>query len=416
MQNPRNPFTFLNEIGSSSSSSIYIPRTEIGSSSSTIQNPTKETGSSSSSRIVNPRRQNASYPRQTRVYRPSRIGKIIIDPIKNDSYLLKNEIGSSSNGTCRVYKALFSEYSEETKELTPSGYVTLKIINRIIFENECRELQRKIDVSEGYSTFINLIGLKNTFDTEELSCVSLPYMSHGSLRYILSTRPEKKLPEEFIAIVLKEVLIGLQDELHHNFNPRVHKTLNAGDIFVDINDANGEMLIKLAYEASVYDSEDISVEGNTNEEEDNSCSVPFLDPKRIARWGAAPEVLAEPKSDIWLLGITALELAYGVLPVRNREELDRIIKKIKKKKKRFPTSLEKLLVVKKKKKWRFKKAMGKLFKRKAFSKKFEKMVRQCLSKNPKKRPTAKQLLNSSFFTKQRDIERFRQFVLNVENN
>lgn len=66
-------------------------------------------------------------------------------------------------------------------------------------------------------------------------------MSHGSLCYILSTRLDKKLPEEFIAIALKEVLIGLQNELHLKIDSRVHKTLNAGGVFVDITDGNGKM-------------------------------------------------------------------------------------------------------------------------------------------------------------------------------
>ncbi|KAM3344052.1 serine/threonine-protein kinase BLUS1-like [Capsicum galapagoense] len=187
------------------------------------------------------------------------------------------------------------------------------------------------------------------------------------------------------------------------------------------------MLIRLAYEASVYDSEKINVEEDieedSNEEEAGSSSSAFLAPKGIAKWGAAPEVFGRendegvgPKSDIWLLGIMALELAYGELPVSTREDLDRLIKKLRKER-RFPRSLENMLIVNNRE-VTFKKAMN-LFKRKeeVFSEMFESTVRKCLAKKPKKRPTAAQLLDSytTFFT-QKDMERFERFVLNAENN
>ena len=59
---------------------------------------------------------------------------------------------------------------------------------------------------------------------------------------------------------------------------------------------------------------------------------------------------------------------------------------------------QKLLIVEKLKEWRFNK-------QKVFSEKFEKMVVKCLSKNPKKRPTAKQLLKISFFKKAREYRK-----------
>ncbi|PHT35848.1 hypothetical protein CQW23_23548 [Capsicum baccatum] len=358
-------------------------------------------------------------------YHPGKVGRTIIDPSRNDTYLLKEEIGSYSNGCCRVYRALYSEYMEDTAKLVDSGNVTLKVINRKIHESDCLELQRRIDASIEDRSYYTTIGIKKAFATEDLSCVSLPYMSQGSLRHILSTRQDKRLPEEFIAIVIKKVLAALRDEVHNGLLPRAHKTLSAGDIF--IHTTTGQMLIRLAYEASVYDSEKINVEEDieedSNEEEAGSSSSAFLSPKRIANWGAAPEVFGRendegvgPKSDIWLLGIMALELAYGELPVSTREDLDRLIKKLRKER-RFPRSLKNMLIVNNRE-VTFKKAMN-LFKRKeeVFSEMFEIMVRKCLAKKPKKRPTAAQLLDSytTSFT-QKDMERFERFVLNAENN
>ncbi|KAK6789924.1 hypothetical protein RDI58_013724 [Solanum bulbocastanum] len=56
-------------------------------------------------------------------------------------------------------------------------------------------------------------------------CVALPYMSEGSLSYILPTRFHNGLPEDCIAIALKQALLGLFD-LH--FSGLVHKRFSVG--------------------------------------------------------------------------------------------------------------------------------------------------------------------------------------------
>ncbi|KAJ8556131.1 hypothetical protein K7X08_022889 [Anisodus acutangulus] len=324
------------------------------------------------------------------------VGETIIDPNTHDTYLLNMVIGCScTNGLCRVYKALYTKYMENTTSI----FVTLKIVYQNLRESV--ELQLQINESIEFTPHSNLIGVKTTFISADhcFLCVSFLYMSQGSLRNILSTRP---LPEDYIAVVLKEVLVGLRDELH--VESRVHKTLNVGDIFVHIDDATEEISINLAFEASVYNVGEAS----------SSFSSSFLDVKSVYKWGAAPEVLGgenyTPKSDIWLLGITALELAYGDIRVRDYRDLEYIIEKIRKKK-RLPRSLEKLLI--NKKKGKFKKVLGS-FKRKekrVFSEDFENMVLACLCENPEERPTAHQLSNTPFFTTA--IERCKQFLLNA---
>ncbi|PHU03314.1 hypothetical protein BC332_28565 [Capsicum chinense] len=143
-------------------------------------------------------------------YHPEKVRRTIIDPSRNDTYLLKEEIGSYSNGCCRVYRALYSEYMEDTAELFNSGHVTLKVINRKIHESDCLEFHHRIDASIGDRSYYTTIGIKKVFATEDLSCVSLPYISQGYLRHIISTHQDKRFPEEFIAIVLRIVLAALR--------------------------------------------------------------------------------------------------------------------------------------------------------------------------------------------------------------
>ncbi|KAK6777417.1 hypothetical protein RDI58_024134 [Solanum bulbocastanum] len=147
-----------------------------------------------------------------------RLEQTITDPDTKDTYLLNSEIGSFSNGSCPVYRALFSNFLYGTGRPFPRGYVTLKIINQhCIFQPQNP----------------NIIRCMKTFIASNSLCVSLPYMFEGSLRSILSTRPEKKLPENFIPVVLKQVVVGLQTKVHVFCTPTLHKSLNAGDILVD---------------------------------------------------------------------------------------------------------------------------------------------------------------------------------------
>ncbi|KAF3612900.1 hypothetical protein FXO38_36534 [Capsicum annuum] len=238
-----------------------------------------------------------------------------------DTYYLEKEIGSLYGGRCCVYKALYSQYDKENDMHELAGVVTLKTIDLKLHKAEFNEFRSQSTIGLPYIPGANVIGSMRIFGSDSnLCCVSLPYMSEGSLLYILSTRTNKTLLEDFICVVLKgEVLVGLSDELHVEPNPRVHNNVNAGDIFVHIDDATA---------ASSFSS--------------------FLDLESISKWLTTPEVFGSkkdnsgPKSDIWLLGIMELELAYKVFPVRNREDLDRIIEKLRKK--RFPRLLEKLLI------------------------------------------------------------------------
>ncbi|TMW82219.1 hypothetical protein EJD97_006487 [Solanum chilense] len=343
---------------------------------------------------------------------------IITDPHNQDQYLLTSDIGSFSHGSGAVFKALYTEHRPDSEITAHSRWVTLKIIDMNDNESESRDLWRQGKTGLLDTPYGKIIGSRKIFsvvtnifsDNDELLCVVLPYMSEGSLRYILSTRPQKKLSEEFIFVVLKQVLIGLRDEIHVEFNPKVHKTLNAGDIFVHFDDATQEISIKLAYEVSVYDSE--------TQNQGNNRYAPFMNPKNIFRWGAAPEVYEKqnegksgPKSDIWLFGITALELVYGDLPVRNRVDFNYIVDEIRKKKK-LPNSLKKMMI---KRDGRFKEVMRNVVNRKkrVFSEEFEEIILACLRENPVNRPSADQLLNAPFFCDSND--RFKQYVLNGRN-
>ncbi|KAA8520568.1 hypothetical protein F0562_014824 [Nyssa sinensis] len=230
--------------------------------------------------------------------------------------------------------------------------------------------------------------------------VLMPHMRFGSLRYIMSSGFNNGLPEDCIAVALKETLLGL---CHIHVRRQLHRDITAGHIFVDDYPS-----IKLAFAASVYEH------GVSGESSSSERAI------TISKWAAAPEVFNSnneytDKADIWLFGITALELAYGRLGVSDRQTLESITNNITKKR-RLPNKLEDYQEGKKKGKEKasffkaFCAALGKGEER-AFSKSFQKMVASCLAEDPEDRPTLLELLEHEFFKNCKDIYYFLAVVM-----
>ncbi|XP_059636061.1 serine/threonine-protein kinase BLUS1-like [Cornus florida] len=181
------------------------------------------------------------------------------------------------------------------------------------------------------------------------------------------------LSEESIAVVLKQTLMGLS---HLHLNAQLHRDINAGHIF--FSHYHG---IKLAFAATVYEHD----YGN-HHLRNSTVSVSTV-------LAAAPEVFYSndnddkytQKADIWLIGITALELAYGGISVSGR-------KKLPPKKERGLSSFFKPLV-----KPCCGGGGGAADLSLEFSECFGKVVSKCLDTEPAQRPTTFELLEDEFF-------------------
>ncbi|KAL3337777.1 hypothetical protein AABB24_030084 [Solanum stoloniferum] len=386
-------------------------------------------------------------------YRPIP-GNIIIDTLTGTKYILQKVIG-----TCDfhfIYKACYYTVASTIEgRLLPTGYTTVKYIRPGYEVYKSKRAQQSMPNS-------NIIHVERwrIQDFRHGFCSALPYMSEGSLRYILSTRFHNGLPEDCIAIALKQALLGLFD-LH--FSDRVHKRFSAGNIYVNFKPRPvSNVEIKLGYAATIYESDletpvvlergpepgnqpYLSLKGK------NPGEPPILDLSLLSDWAAAPEVFHSKyydsddenrnpaksssryeddddysfKSDIWLVGIAALELAYGNLRISHREELEGVIRKIKRSR-RLPDKLEDVLEEyhEEEKKGKMKKVMGylkdkmKLVQNKRsnkFSKEFEELVLDCLCSSESKRPSVQDLLQRPFFRYAKNLKWFQRRVLYAKN-
>ncbi|KAL0379599.1 UNVERIFIED_CONTAM: Serine/threonine-protein kinase dst1 [Sesamum angustifolium] len=242
-----------------------------------------------------------------------------------DRYRIMHPIGTGSGGSLQVYKAAYiAEHSATYQSMAVQDiFVAVKYESIDPEPDVFMNLKAQVEKNGLIPDHQNLMGIRTAFFYEGFMCVVFPLMELGSMRSIMATQFPDGMPEECILVALREALKGLS---FIHAKGHVHKEITAGHIFF-----NGKPEIKLAFSASVFD---------LNEDEDQSSSLSsFLPAASIYDWAAAPEVLESNhmeytrEADIWLIGITALELVYGGLRVMNRETLEIMVTKINLKKK-----------------------------------------------------------------------------------
>lgn len=256
-------------------------------------------------------------------------------------------------GTCAaVYRAWCQSLGEE---------VAVKVVDLEWLSISFEEISREIQVMSR-SSHPNVVPLSTAFVQRENLWIVMPLLLGGSVRSLLDCSHLEGVPEDLAVYILWCVLNAL-DYFHGN--GQIHRDVKAANLMLD---SDGKVLLSdFGMMAWMEDAE---------EYEDDERHTFFGTPCWMA-----PEVMEQVrgydyKADIWSLGITAIELAQGLAPYFGYPPIKIYLLTLD----GSPPSMSDAASAK-------------------FSSIYKDFVSACLQKDPKLRPTAKELLQHPLFAR-----------------
>jgi len=246
-------------------------------------------------------------------------------------------IGKGSFGS--VYRA---------EDPSTGQQVAVKVINLEEFGDESDEISSEINVL-AQASCPKLIQYMGSYTVGSELWIVMEYLSGGSLGDLME-KTESVLEEAAIASVMRDLLVAL---VYLHGEKKMHRDIKAKNVLV-----SEDGLVKLS------DFGTAAQLTETRGTRDTFVGTPY--------W-MAPEVIIRSrynaKADMWSLGITAIELAQGKPPYYDTHPLKALFL--------IPKNPPPELADE-------------------YSEPFRDFVSQCLKRDPKERPTARELLSHPF--------------------
>ncbi|KAK1391957.1 hypothetical protein POM88_011013 [Heracleum sosnowskyi] len=265
---------------------------------------------------------------------------IFYDIHNNRRYELIQPIGYwDYNNNTTLYKATLLPPPNRLGLINPTGaVVNIKACNKLL-EPQWYEFALEDVARSNRVRHANILPVLGSFDdatNDDIFFLVLPEsqtINLRSLMFSLETFKDSGLPEDCIVIALRSALLGLA---HIHSKGEIHRQITGSNIVVyKIPDT-----IMLTFAGSAHVRTDVThrpdpiyvPDPNGASGSQSVEGFEFLPYRDILKWGRAPEVVEadqekyktfgdSEKSDIWLIGITALEFAYGDIRIFERREL-----------------------------------------------------------------------------------------------
>ena len=270
------------------------------------------------------------------------------------NYELLKLIGRGSSG--EVYKS---------KNVKDDTFVAIKVVD--LERSDIEHVNKEIVVMKNLQCD-RLVKYLDSFVIKSTLYIVTELMERGSVLDLLKSEFPEGMPEKKVAKILREILLGLK---YLHLSNLIHRDIKADNILIN---KNGKIKIG-----------DFGVSKELWKNWDSKAKT-FTG---TLAW-MAPEVIEETNgycysADIWSLGITAIELATGKAPYERFSPIKTMIVVLQ----NPPPVLDQ-----------------------KFSKKFRDFITRCLKKEPDKRATVCELLDSPFLREGFIFDRkFKKFGL-----
>lgn len=244
-------------------------------------------------------------------------------------------------------------------------------------------------------SFPNMIKYYGSAIDKNILNIFTEYANHGPLLDILKFQYPNGINDELlISSILREILIFLVS-FHNSYH--IHRSLETRNIFVG---QNGNIQIGGFWRARSL-IQDGKLQNSRNSSIESSCYT-------------APELIVDNSSyhqsvDIWSLGIIAYELAIGKAPYSDNENLYQIKSIIDNPPPSLPLQKVSSSPIKTSNVSKNNPKIRKSYSIDSsanfnFSSSFRNFIYMCLQKDPKKRPSASELLNHKFIIQAKGVD------------